>query len=70
MERTGSSRESSTAARSTHHRAAEVLVRWALALGLLCAFVVLAGRVMGDQAFSFDLPVMQAVRRLESSPAG
>jgi undecaprenyl-diphosphatase len=36
-------------------------------VALLCAFAGLAGQVMGNRAFSFDLPAMQALRRLESS---
>ena len=63
MERTTRSR----AGRLSCLRATVVLVELTVALGLLCAFVGLAGRVMGEQAFVFDLLVMQALRRLESS---
>jgi undecaprenyl-diphosphatase len=34
---------------------------------LLCAFASLAGNVIGNREFSFDLPAMRAVRHLESS---
>jgi undecaprenyl-diphosphatase len=42
-------------------------VELAVAIPLFCAFASLSGHVTGNRAFSFDLPVMQAIRLLESS---
>ena len=67
MERPNTPRKSSTVARLFRLCAILTPVEWGAAIVLLCAFVDLAGHLMANQAFSFDLPLMQALRRLESS---
>jgi undecaprenyl-diphosphatase len=61
MERTGTPKEPSKVALLSR------LGQLAVAVVLLCAFAGLANSVIGNRAFSFDLPVMQAVRHLESA---
>lgn len=67
MERMTISRESSKAERLPRLSATAALVEGAVAVVLLCAFVSLTGHLMAKQAFPFDLPVMWAIRHMESS---
>jgi membrane-associated phospholipid phosphatase len=67
MERTDTSRKPPKVAQLSRSKALTAPVKLALAAALLCAFAGLAGNVTSSRELGFDLPVMRAVRHLESS---